>query len=186
MLELVSFDELRYSAIGGKTGLKYSDYTSYPRLEKVKDIVYYAIENYTQRKLEYATYEANIFDRCNSKMIKLDAIPIDNITVTDVENSSEMELDFEYEITHYGIRILNGYTGKLLINYTGGYTVANVPDEIKRAAYYQIQSEYLKRDTIDGEYINNSGGTIRRPPIQLLKMVKELLNPFRHPLYRGY
>lgn len=184
MIELVSFDELRVSAIGGDSGLRESSISHYPRLEYIISSVYSAIEIYTQRILEFGNYSYSSKNH-QSRMVKLDAIPITSVEVIDNYTSITLEEETDYEITDYGIRLLNK-TSNLTVNYSGGFTNLTVPDNFKRAAYYQIQSEYMKRDSLDGSYLNNYGGSIRRPPIELLGITKSTLDSVRHPLFRGY
>ncbi len=204
MLELVSFDELKLK-LGGRGGLSGTVLADNPRLEIIVESVYAAIESYIRRILEQGAYTKTYYPqefgqgRYNTVdlssylhqhtssylrypvTIGIPALPI--VSIASVEDGDANEL--RYKEKRYGVLVESQSADKIVVDYTGGYLQAEIPSAIKRAALYQIQSEWLRRDHPDADYQSVEGGSITRPEFGLLEEIKRLLNPFRHPFSLG-
>lgn len=179
-IELVSYADLK-----AFLDLTEAAITDYPALNIIRTSVTSAIEEYLDRFLESIERTETIYiGRYKTNMLGLPAIPIasiSSITVTigsDAETYTEHE---EYEITHYGIKLLVSLTNaKVVIVYTGG--IAVVPGVINRAALLQTVYEFQAKEHVGAESVSNTGGSVSRPALGLLKEVRRMLENEKHPL----
>ena len=65
--------------------------------------------------------------------------------------------------------------------YTGGYANDEVPEGLNRASLLQTVYEFQGRDHLGAESVSSDGGVVQRPELGLLKIVKGLLDNYKHP-----
>jgi len=186
--ELVSFASLK-----ALLGLEDSLVTDYPALNILKPSVEAAIESYLGRQLESAERTETFYITGPSNIIPLKAIPVTAVSSLEITmlNETETYSTGDYYFTEYGLTldapIYDGYKSftnlndaKIAITYTGGLSA--VPSDIERAALLQTAYEFLGKDQIGATSVTTEGGTVNRPALNLLPVVKDLLNPYKHPL----
>lgn len=171
-MDLVTYDDLK-----ALLKLAGSDISEYPELELIRDSVKSAIENFIGRELESTERTESFYLSSQSQMIKLSAIPISEISELTIDGT-----DADYTITRYGILLdaIPDLNGLFSCTYTGGYNT--IPSDISRAALLQTAYEFQGKTHIGVETISNEGGSVTRPELGLLKEVKRLLQPYKHPL----
>lgn len=182
-----------------KTLAKFKDTANDTALTTLQERVYNRIEAYLGRFLEKQERTEEI--RIVGPMIPLKALPVDreeDITVEAVADFSSGEsvetfVAGQYEVTNYGLKLNRDLTRneKLRVTYTGGYAktsgeVLIFPDDdpakiLVDAALEQLQHEWNKHLKPGAETITTDLGTIKQQPLELLKDVKEMCNPVRHP-----
>lgn len=180
MWELVSFADLK-----ALLGLEDSLLTDYPALAVLKPSVESAIENYLGRYLESSERSAVFYITGPTFMIPLQAVPVtavSSLVVTMLGEEQTYDGDAnEFIITQYGLKSLYNLQDALVtITYTGG--LSSVPANIERAALLQTSYEFLAKDQIGAEVVSTEGGSITRPALNLLPVVKDLLNRDIHSL----
>jgi hypothetical protein len=172
---------VHYADIKALLGLEKTE-DQYPALMVLIDSVQASIESYTGRKFEFGTHNERIFIVKPTQFLPLSALPVYSIeSIVDASGS----VITDYQIAFYGLKS-NAWTanGYLDIEYDGGYTIASMPPEIKRAALLQIAFEYQNHDNIGAESVSTQGGVIQRPALSLLDEVKNMLNHYKHPINR--
>jgi len=179
-IELVSYSDLK-----SLLNLTDSAITDYPALGVIRESVTSAFETYTGRLLESKARTVTVYiGPSPTAIIKLDAVPISavaSVTVTILGDSESYTENDDYEITAYGIKLLSKVRNcSIAITYTGG--MSTVPDSVARAALLQTAYEFQSKDQIGSESVSTDGGTITRPALGLLKEVRRLLDPNKHPL----
>lgn len=179
-IELVSYTDLK-----SFLGLEGATIATYPDLSIIRDSVTYSFESYLGRKLEYSSYEENIYVSSVTSIIKLDALPIDEVSVIQVTEGgvvTNLSSDM-YEVMNYGIYLFNPvFRCKVFVEYDGGYVSTDVPYPIKRAALLQTAMEFQTKDHIGASTVSTEGGMTQRPQLGLLKEVTRLLTAYKHPL----
>lgn len=185
MLELVEYAELK-----AFLKLEEASISSYPDLKLIRESVYYAIQSYLNRKLEYSADITETWYTSNgsSPFIPLHYLPIVSvISVSENINGTVSTLteDTDFYVNEQGLELNKYYVvrGKYVVNYQGGYASDAIPAELTRAALLQTVNEYQAKDNIGGTDIENEGGIIRKKPIGLLSEVKRLLLPLKHNYY---
>jgi len=176
-IELVSFENLK-SILDLENDLV----SDYPQLQVLHDSVVSSFESYTDRKFEEDKYVEKIFCSTGLRMVNLKAIPIDSIVsvVRNVDGVSTTLDSSEYEITDYGVRLVGYFVrGNVEVTYNGG--IAEVDEDLSRAAMLQVSFEYQNIDHIGASSVSTEGGSVQRPAIGLLAEVKRLLTSFKHP-----
>ena len=180
MWELVSFASLK-----ALLGLGDSAIADYPALNVLKSSVEAAIESFLGRDLESSERTESFYIAGPTNMISLRAIPVASVASLTVTMLGETETynanDNDYIITRYGLKVYSQLEdAKVDITYTGGLSA--VPSNIERAALLQTAYEFLGKDNIGAETVSNEGGSVSRPSLNLLPVVKSLLNRDIHPL----
>ena len=155
------------------------DEADYPALVLLMDSVAGGIESFLGLKLTNDTYIETKRIRGKTKMIGLDALPVDSVSSVTVDSA----VTTDFELTDYGIELgLSVSNDDVIVTYIGGFE--EIPEAIQRAALLQTAYEFQNHDHIGAESVSTDGGSIQRPALGLLKEVKRLLNPFKHPLNR--
>lgn len=180
----MAIELVKYSTLKALLGLSKDSISEYPALGVIRESVTYAIEDYLGRDLEKAKRTVEIFvEDSPTQMISLRAIPINTVTSVTISdfNTNTPYVETEYSIADYGIRLNTKIcNAKITIVYNGG--LSNVPSNIHRAALLQTAYEWQAKDQIGAESVSTEGGMVSRPPLGLLKEVKERLNAQKHPL----
>lgn len=187
-LELVSFASLK-----DLLGLEDSLITDYPALNILRESITAAFESYLGRQLESVERSETFYITGPTNIIPLKAIPVTAVSSLEITMLDETESysTGDYYFAEYGLNldapIYDGYKSytnlvdaKIVITYTGG--ISSVPSDITRAALLQTSYEFLGKDQIGATSVTTEGGTVDRPALNLLPVVKNLLNPYKHPL----
>lgn len=170
MLQLVKFSDL-----SSLLDLKKESLDDYPALKLLISSVYSAIESYTGRWLEAATYTELI--QIDGKLINLSALPITSITSVDIDDE---EVDVTtIKIGKYDIALPLNKSGLAKVVYVGGYEDPTA--ELTRAALLQIAHEYQRKDQIGATLSTTDGGSVTWPELTLLTEVKRILGPYVNP-----
>lgn len=175
MIKLISYEDLQ-----DLLGISGGEIQDYPALGLLRDSVAMALEEFTGREFEQIERtEEIIISSVPVKMIYLSAIPISSVSsVTDEDGNA-----VSYRKQKYGISLDGSISDNILtVVYTGGFTENSVPNGIKRAALIQTAYEYQSKNHIASETVSTEGGTVSRPALQLLPMVRRLLTKHIHPL----
>ncbi len=189
-IELVTFAEIK-----ALLGLEEALITAYPALEEIKAEMVFAFEAYLCRELETKARTRIVTVYQSTDMISLPAVPIASVSnFVDMYGNEYTEANDDFVRTAYGLRMLSTKfaENELSVTYTGGVSSAGViSDEkmnsvFKRAALRQIAYEWQSRDFIGAQSVSTDGGTVSRPALSLLKIVKDLLGGYDHPLKIGY
>ena len=179
-IELVSYADLK-----SLLDLEETAITSYPSLSVIRDSVVSAIESYIDRDLESGDYETTLFLTSKTAQLKLSALPIASVAsvvVTQYGEDTTLAFD-DYMILDYGLHLYYPVSNcKVVVNYTGGYDAADVPEPIKRAALLQTAYEFQSKEQIGASSVSNEGGSVQRPALGLLKEVRRMLDRYKHPL----
>jgi len=188
-VELVTYAEL--NSLLGLTG---ATIASYPALEVLQESVVSAFESYLGREFEHKERVEKVRVHFSTCMIPLKGLPVDTISSVTVKQSgitTTLVEDTDFEIAGWGIETFELYEKAMFtITYTGGFEVEEVlgveveiiPDNFKRAALLQTTYEYQNKDHIGALSVSTDGGMVSTPPLQLLSVVKEILNSEYHPL----
>lgn len=175
-MDFIPYDQLR-----GLLKFEGDTIDDYPDMAVVRTNVTAAIESYLGRKLEYGTYtETRLPQVQPTKMIYLDAIPVESVSSVTVEGVALSSSS--YVITDYGLRLATAVTEeKVVVVYTGGIDDGDEPAELIRAGVIQTAYEFQGKQNIGAETVNTEGGSVTRPALQLLPEVKRTLAKLRHP-----
>jgi len=186
------------------------DADNYAALDVLQDGMQATIEAYLRRELDLQERVVDVF--FHGTMIPLAGLPVRSIaSVTLTAHAGVIQgLGFvqnlvlnpnDYMITPYGIKLVtykangNAYA---TVTYTGGIdSVGNAPLNIakatdamdagfvrslEQAALQQIAYEWGRKDSMGAMNISTDGGVTRYPELDLLKTVKRLLEPYKHPM----
>jgi len=181
--ELCTFADLKKFL--GLTGTAIADY---PALEVIKPSVEYAIEKYLGRQLETTERTETFYLTGPTAMVSLKALPVasvSSLSITMPNGSTGTYTVDDYYITQYGLATyVDLNDAKVEITYTGGIgtDVADVFNNINRAAVLQTSFEFQTKDNVGAETVSMEGGSTSRPELGLLKEVKRLLAEHLHPL----
>ena len=160
--------------------------TNYPQLQVIFDLMQGSFETELQRNLDVETYTEDFFVTFETKMIPLRALPVISITsVTHTVGSTTTTIEAaDYFIMNYGIEIVPQVNrGKVTVVYSGGLEADEIPSAMQKAALLQIAHENNSKNHVGVEVINSESGSIVVPELQLLKEVRRLLAPHKHPYY---
>lgn len=180
----MAFELVPFSQIKSLLDLNQATIGDYPGLSVINDGMLSAFEDYTRRKFELVERTEDIFvGSYSTQQIPLKGIPISTVSsvvlTSTLYGDSELSSD-DYEITDYGIRLLDAVSRtKVQVTYTGGLSAST--DILKRAAMYQLAYEFKGKDQPGAETISTDGGTITRPELGLLKITKTILGNMMHP-----
>lgn len=173
-MELTSFENLKHIL-----NLDGDEIAEYPGLEIIRDSVVSAIESYVGRYLENKERTESFCLASDSCMIGLKGLPMTTIPSAITLDGEDVS---EYVITNYGIRLTDKPTAHSLFSctYTGGYSV--IPSDLERAALIQTVYEFQNKEHMGAESVSTEGGSVSRPALGLLREVRRLLDPYKHPL----
>ncbi len=189
-IELVTFAEIK-----AFLDLEEAAITSYPALEEIKAEMVFAFEAFLCRGLETKARTQIITVYQSNDMISLLGIPVASVSsFVDHYGNEYTEANGDFLRTAYGLRMLSTEfeSNELSVTYTGGVSSAGViTDEkmnsvFKRAALRQIAYEWQARDFVGAQSVSTDGGTVSRPALSLLKIVRDMLSVYDHPLKIGY
>lgn len=118
----------------------------------------------------------------NTPITAVASVTVGGVTIP----SASTATDFGYQFSETRVYILNANRGfttgnrNISIVYTGGYSGAAMPNDLREAALVQVIYEYKKRDRI-GESDQNlgDGQTIKLSTDELLPQVKETVMRYR-------
>jgi len=180
MAELVT-----YAKIQDFLDLEKGQLSDYPALAVIKLSVEAAFDNYLGRYLESAARTETHYITGPTKLLSLPALPVTTVSSLVVtmlnEDETYEQANDDFIIVKAGLEIIAQLkNAKVVITYTGGLTV--VPDDIARAALIQTVYEYMGKDQVGASTVSNEGGSVTRPAISLLAVVKQTLNKYMHPL----
>ena len=172
-IELVPFDKL-------KSLLELEDNEAdYPALTLIQESVVAAFEAYTGRVFTEDKYTNSVDIIFPSKMVSLNAIPVNTITEVTVDGI----VMTDYKIRLYGIELGSPVDNRTVeVSYRGG--LKEVPASLERAALLQTTYEYQNSTHIGAKLVSTEGGTVTLPELNLLKVVKGILKSYMHPLNR--
>lgn len=172
---LVPFATIK-ALLGISTG---SAYTDTPALDVLQTSLSRLFDDYLYRTLAEGTYTETIFSRqAPTQIIPLRALPITSVTSVTVGGVATTA----YVITSHGLRLAGSVRLQdVVVSYIGGYSDASIPTTIKKAALLQLAYEYKKLPHIGATSVTTDGGTVNSPELALLKEVRRLLAPYRHP-----
>jgi len=180
-IELVSFADIK-----AVIDLEDAAITDYPGLSPIRDNVVFAIESYLSRLLLSAEYTESFNIVSKTNIISLKSLPIasvSSVVITQQGDSESLSEDDDYIMTDYGLLLLSQTSMSVVaVTYTGGYSVSNVPNAIKRAALLQTVYEFQTKDNIGATSVSTEGGSVQTPELGLLKEVRRLLDPYKHQL----
>jgi len=190
------------------------DADNYLGLEVIQDGLQATIEAYLRRELDLKVRTVDAF--FTGTMIPLAGLPVRSVaSVTLTAHAGVIQgLGFvqnlvlnpmDYMVTPYGIKLVtykangNAYA---TIQYTGGIDSVGTPplniakatdamDEglvraLEQASVQQVPYEWGRKDSLGATVVSTDGGVTRYPELDLLKNVKRLLEPHKHPLGEFY
>jgi len=182
------------------------DADNYAPLEVLQDGMQATVESYLHRELDLTTRVSKVF--FHGTMIPLAGLPVRNVaSVSLTAHAGVIQglgyvLDLplnpkDYMVTPYGIKLVtykangNAYA---TVTYDGGMqsqgnviTAIDAMDNgfiraLEQAAIQQISYEWTRKDNFGATNVSTDGGVTRFPELDLLKTVKRLLDPHKHPL----
>lgn len=179
---------------------------TYPPLVVLQDGIQASFESYMNCDLELKTRIVKVFFK--GTMIPLKALPIRNITSVNLTAHAGVIQGLgyvqnlilnpnDYMVTPYGLKLVtyksNG-NAFVTVTYDGGLSVVggiaaitDAMDEgivkaLEQAALQQIKYEWVRKENQGATTVSTDGGTTRFPELDLLKTVKRLLDPHKHPM----
>lgn len=176
MFELVPFESLK-----DLQDLNQEKLSDYPGLQVIKQSVFSAIESELGRSLEQKERVEEIDTGVYpTRYVFLTGLPV--VSVSEVLVDDEV-LDPEYyRITKSGLRLSTQITEAFVqVTYTGGYENDAIPANLTRAALMQTTYEFQNKENIGASSVTTEGGTVNTPALQLLPMVIDILDEFKHP-----
>lgn len=176
MIELASFEALKDILDLDKESIN-----DYPALGIIQLGVLFAIEEELGRELESTERtETTAVGLQSTNHLYLKAVPISSVSSVTVDGDA-LTSD-EYTIMAGGLRLDSAVSeSSVVVTYTGGYTVTEIPQTLKRAAEYQTAYEYQGKENIGASSVTTDGGSVNTPALQLLPMTKRLLSKNKHP-----
>lgn len=179
-VQLASFADVK-----ALLGLEQATSASYPKYTLIEPQVQASIVSYLGITLDSAAVtESVIVGLESTRFIPLRRMPIASVTTVEIDDVATTD----YKLSTWGIRLGAAVREVTVdVSYTGGYTTApdTVPTVLKRAAVLQVAYEMQSSEQIGAVSLTTDGGTVSRPELGLLKEVRRLLAPYRHPYFVG-
>jgi hypothetical protein len=174
---LIDYDDLK-----AVLSLDENSEAAYPQLEYLMTVTESAIESFCSRSFSYST---NITDTIQvgspTRIITLDRPPIVSLSSVTVDGES-VSSDSYRLFGDWGLKWSYAINDvDVVVTYVGGYKKTTAPADLKKALVIQVAYEYQNIDNIGASSVRTEGGTIERPPLQLLPEVQRLLGKYRHP-----
>jgi len=186
------------------------DADNYAALDVLQDGMQATFEAYLRRELDLEARVVDVF--FNGTMVPLMGLPVrsvERVTLT-AQSGVIQGLGYiqdlvltpnDYMITPYGIKLItykaNG-NAYVTVSYTGGIASTGQPPlniamatntmdksivrALEQASLQQIPYEWGRKDSMGAMNISTDGGVTRYPELDLLRTVKRVLEPYKHPL----
>jgi hypothetical protein len=169
-----------------------------PEIKFIRANIVFKIEQFLHRKLEYKENYMETFlqeDKQSITRIPLARYPVSQINEIKINDEILTTDDYIMLGNGYGVKIKKEIEEDNVITakYNGGYSkdaedVLQLEDSddavIRQAALMQCLAEYRKRQSPDQQEISDAQllTKVKEPELRLLKEVKRMLTPCKHPM----
>jgi len=174
---------VNFTDLANFLNLSKTELSEYPTLGVLLDAVQSHFENHTQRLFDLKTHTQKFRVKAfSSSKFYVFATPINDVSSVTV-NSEPVDT---FTILDDCIDLTGLATGdKVEIEYIGGIVDVDdidntLPQDLKKAAIYQVAFEYQNRIKIGATTIGLQGDSTTIPEINLLPNVVDILKPYRN------
>jgi len=179
----MSFELLPFESIKDLLNLDGDAISDYPALAIIKLSVEAAIEEELGRSLELKARTETILIGESRNYVDLVGIPIasvSSVVVTYLDGSTQTLTSTEYRIASGGVYLLASVENvTVTVTYSGG--LSEPTEAMIRSALLQVAYEYQNKENIGASSVSTDGGSVSIPALNLLPVVKNLLDGFKHP-----